>query len=67
MTNRWRRVLLTGAAGNLGRNLRKHLGDVAGELVVTDRVDMGFRRGPRDGRHMRASGVSEGESDGLRG
>ena len=40
MTNRWRRVLLTGAAGNLGRNLRKHLGDVAGELVVTDRVDM---------------------------
>ena len=28
MTHRWRRVLLTGAGGNLGRNLRESLGDV---------------------------------------
>lgn len=40
MTSPWRRVLLTGAAGNLGRNLREHLADVADELVVTDRADM---------------------------
>ena len=40
MTHRWRRVLLTGAGGNLGRNLRERLGDVAGELVVTDRADL---------------------------
>ena len=40
MTNPWRRVLITGAAGNLGRNLRENLEDVADELVLTDRLDM---------------------------
>ena len=46
MTHQWRRVLLTGAGGNLGRNVREHLGDVAGELVVTDRADLA----PAEGR-----------------
>ena len=38
---RFNRILITGAAGNLGRELRRGLASLATSLRITDRVDMG--------------------------